>query len=276
MTRVWMRASLAFDDAQATLSWPKGARRCMSVELATTVAAAGLRGPRRRALGTGNHVSFPSLYVILDADLAARAGWSVPDLARACLRGGAKLFQVRAKALGAARFLETAREVVSHARAAGALVIVNDRADLAVLSGADGVHVGQEDLAVADVRRLFRGLAHVGLSTHTPPQVAQAVTTGATYVAVGPVFGTTTKQTGYAAVGLDLVSEACRVVAAADGAAPRPVVAIGGITLERAPDVLAAGASSVAVISDILSSGDPEARVRAYVERLGDQPIMRA
>lgn len=222
-------------------------------------------------------VVLPPLYVILDAEVAARAGWGVSDLARACLRGGARLLQVRVKSAGAARFLEIAQEVVAHAHAAGACVIVNDRADLAVLSGADGVHVGQEDLAVADVRRLFGGLAHVGLSTHTPPQIAQAVTTAASYVAVGPVFVTTTKETGYTAVGLDLVAQARRAVEAADGpAAPRPVIAIGGITLERAPAVLSAGASSVAVISDILATGDPEARVRAYVERLGDQPIMRA
>jgi thiamine-phosphate pyrophosphorylase len=214
-------------------------------------------------------VSIPSLYVILDADVASRAGWKVPDLAGACLRGGARLLQVRAKSAGGAAFLAMARAVVADARAAGALVIVNDRADIAMLAGADGVHVGQEDLGVADVRRAFGRLRHVGLSTHTPRQISDAVATAASYVAVGPVFGTATKDTGYAAVGFDLLAEARRAIDATDGASPRPLVAIGGITLERAPDVLAAGASSVAVISDILATGDPEARVRAYVERLG-------
>jgi thiamine-phosphate pyrophosphorylase len=159
-------------------------------------------------------------------------------------------------------------QVVAEARPFGAIVLVNDRADLAALSGADGVHVGQDDLRVEDVRRAFPSLGWVGLSTHTPAQIAAAAATPASYVAVGPVFGTSTKDTGYDAVGLALVGEGRRAVDAAAGA-PRPVVAIGGITLERAPAVLAAGADSVAVISDILSTGDPEARVRAYLDRLG-------
>jgi thiamine-phosphate pyrophosphorylase len=207
--------------------------------------------------------SFPRLYAIVDADVAARFGWSVPELARACLRGGARLLQVRAKQAGSAAFVAMSEAVVADARAHGALVIVNDRADVAAIAGADGVHVGQEDLRVADVRRAFRGLRLVGVSTHTPDQVHAAAGQAAAYVAVGPVYGTRTKDTGYEAVGLDLVRYARDVL----GGAP-PIVAIGGITLDRAPEVLAAGASSVAVISDLFATGDPEDRVRAYVERL--------
>jgi thiamine-phosphate pyrophosphorylase len=140
-------------------------------------------------------------------------------------------------------------------------VIVNDRVDLTMLSGAHGVHVGQEDLPVTQTRRLLGDEAIVGWSTHTPAQIAAAVLLPATYLAVGPVFGTTTKETGYAAVGLEMVRAARR-------ATERPVVAIGGITLDAAPSVLAAGATAVAVIGDLLSAEDPSRRVRQYVDLL--------
>ncbi len=107
--------------------------------------------------------------------------------------------------------------------------------------------------------------AIVGVSTHDRDQIDEALGGEASYVAVGPVFLTSTKDTGYAPRGLDLVR-----YAAGRG---KPVVAIGGITLERAPDVVAAGASWLAVISDLLVGGDPEARVRAFVERLPAQPF---
>jgi thiamine-phosphate pyrophosphorylase len=104
----------------------------------------------------------------------------------------------------------------------------------------------------------------VGLSTHTPEQVDRAVLEPVSYVAVGPVFGTSTKATGFDPIGLDMVSASARV-ARSHGL---PLVAIGGVTIENAQSVLDAGAASVAVISDLLAEGDPEARVRAYIERL--------
>ncbi len=146
------------------------------------------------------------------------------------------------------------------AHTAGAQLVVNDRADIARLSGADGVHVGQDDVDVDEARRILGPNAIVGLSTHTDAQIAAAARTTATYIAVGPIYGTATKDTGYTARGLDLVR-----MAATTG---RPVVAIGGITLARAPEVLEAGATSVAVISDLLTDGDPERRVRLFLRRL--------
>jgi thiamine-phosphate pyrophosphorylase len=143
-------------------------------------------------------------------------------------------------------------------------VVVNDRADIARLSGADGVHVGQEDLPPAAVRALVGDVSNVGLSTHTTGQVDAAVRQPVTYIAIGPVFGTATKATGYEKVGLEMVGEAARRASARG----LPLVAIGGITLENAISVLAAGAASVAVIGDLLAGGDPEARVRAFVEHL--------
>jgi thiamine-phosphate pyrophosphorylase len=143
-------------------------------------------------------------------------------------------------------------------------VVINDRADIARLAGADGVHVGQDDLPATAVRELLGDAAELGLSTHTSEQLERAVLEPVSYVAIGPVFGTATKATGYAPIGLKSVREA----AARAGAKGLPVVAIGGITLENAVSVLQAGAASVAVISDLLTDGDPEARTRAFVERL--------
>jgi len=201
---------------------------------------------------------------ILDADVAARAGWPILDLAAAYLRGGARFLQLRAKAMPGERFLATATALVLLAHRYEALLVINDRADIARLSKAHGVHVGQDDLPPAAVRGLVGDAAIVGLSTHTVEQVDRAVLEPVSYVAIGPVFGTATKATGYQRVGLEMVREAA-LRARARGL---PLVAIGGVTIESAPSVLEAGAASVAVISDLMATGDPEGRARAYVERL--------
>ena len=183
------------------------------------------------------------------------------DLIAAFIHGGARLLQIRQKSGDAEGFVALVRDAIAIGRPLGVRVIVNDRADIAALTGADGVHVGQTDLSIADVRRIAGEDVVIGLSTHSTAQVDEALAEHVSYVAVGPVFRTATKDTGYDARGLDLVR-----YAAASGA---PVVAIGGITLERAAGVLAAGATSVAVISDLVASGDAERRVRAYMAALG-------
>src|SRR5206468_7734547 len=181
------------------------------------------------------------LYVICDADVCRHAGWTLVDFASACLDGGARLLQVRAKAESSSRTLDDTRAIVERAAAASAQVIVNDRADVARLAGAAGVHVGQDDLLPADARRIVGGDRIVGVSTHSISQLDEAVRQPIDYVAVGPVFGTASKDTGYDAVGLALIE------AAVARARPRGlgVVAIGGITMERAADVIRAGATSV-------------------------------
>ena len=196
-------------------------------------------------------------------DVAAGAGWEVPRLAAALLEGGARLIQFRAKRLSSGALLTHADALVRAARPFGASILVNDRADVALLAGAAGTHVGQEDLPPAAARRLLGPDAVVGHSTHNVAQIEAAAGEPVTYIAVGPVFGTGTKATGYDAVGLALVSEAAR------RSRGRPVVAIGGITLERVPEVIAAGASCVAVVTDLLTGGDPRARVAAYLRALG-------
>jgi thiamine-phosphate pyrophosphorylase len=217
-------------------------------------------------------VVFSRLTPILDAELAARGGWPLRDLATAYLNGGATLLQLRVKQLSSAFFLETAIEIVAIARSAGALVIVNDRADIARLSNADGVHVGQDDLSPSAVRTILGSTAVVGLSTHTFEQLDAAVEQPVTYVAIGPVFTTATKATGYDAIGVAMVREASSRAAARG----LPLVAIGGITLEGAASVIEAGAASVAVISDLLATGNPEARTRDYLRRLASIPTFRS
>lgn len=203
---------------------------------------------------------FPRFYPILDTALAIARGHEPVDLARRFFDAGATLLQLRAKDAAGAEFLAWADAICAAGRAAGATVIVNDRLDIAMMAGAHGVHVGQEDLPPAAVRAVLRGQPmQVGLSTHTVEQIAAAAAEPVDYIAVGPVFGTTTKDTGYQPVGLDLVK------AAAAGSGGRPVVAIGGITLENAASALAAGAASVAVIADLLGGGDPGARIRQYL-----------
>jgi thiamine-phosphate pyrophosphorylase len=207
--------------------------------------------------------ALPTLYPIVDVDVSARAGWDPRDLARAYVAGGARWLQLRAKSLESGAFLELVTAVVDDAAGEGARVIVNDRADIARLSGAAGVHVGQEDLSATDVRAIVGEAATVGLSTHTLEQVRGALAEPISYLAVGPVFGTRTKNTGYDAVGTEMVT-AAQALAHASGV---PVVAIGGITLENAASVIAAGAASLAVITDLMV-GDPTTRVRAYIDLL--------
>lgn len=203
------------------------------------------------------------LYAIVDVEACARAGRLPIDVARAFLSGGARWIQLRAKSMGSAAFLDLARLVLQETELAGGTLIINDRADIAALCGAPGLHIGQEDLAPDDARAVIGTQTILGLSTHTPAQWERAVNEPISYLAIGPVFGTGTKHTGYQAIGLDTVRRA------ADAAARQglPTVAIGGITVDNAASVLAAGAASVAVISDLLN-GDPERRCRAFLGML--------
>ena len=157
--------------------------------------------------------------------------------------------------------------VVELARPVGAIVIVNDRVDVAKLSQADGAHVGQEDLEPASARRILGGFAVIGCSTHSIEQARAALRAPVDYIAVGPLFGTPTKDTGYSPVGIGGVSDV-RSMMREEGV-EKPIVAIGGITLGTAPEVIRAGAASVAVISDLLATGDAERRVREYLSALG-------
>jgi thiamine-phosphate diphosphorylase len=204
----------------------------------------------------------PALYAIVDP---LDTGRSPVDLALALLEGGARLLQLRLKDASARDLLDVARAVRPHARRAGALLVVNDRADVARAAGADGVHLGQDDLPVAAARAILPPGALVGLSTHDVEQARAAAATGADYLGVGPIFATASKTDALAARGLDLI-RAVRAVT------PLPLVAIGGVTPETAPAVRRAGADAVAMIAGLVRTADVTARVRDVLARLHATP----
>jgi thiamine-phosphate pyrophosphorylase len=204
---------------------------------------------------------FPPLYPIVDEGAANLAGHSVTGLAEAFLAGGARLLQLRAKLAPSGRFVEQAQALAGLAQPFGALVVINDRFDVALAANVRSVHIGQDDVPVAIVRRFLGPEGIIGFSTHTREQVDAALYEPIDYLAVGPIFATASKDPGYDPVGLDLVRYAA-------SRTELPIVAIGGITLERARGVIDAGARSVAVIGDLLGTGDPEARVREFLRVL--------
>lgn len=197
------------------------------------------------------------LHVVTDA----RGGRAALDAVRAALVAGAPVVQVRAKGGTDRERYAFAREVVVLCRAAGARCLVNDRVDIALAAGADGTHVGADDLPVAAVRRIA-GPGHVvGGTARDPQQAAALVAAGADYLGVGPAFATSTKD------GLpDPIGPAG--VAAVAAAVAVPVVAIGGVTAARVPELLAAGAHGVAVVSAVSGAPDPAAATRALLAAL--------
>ena len=205
----------------------------------------------------------PKLYPITDRRLSGLS--HAEQVARLC-EGGAGLVQLREKHLPPREFYREAEEALRVARARGVKLIINDRADIALALGADGVHLGQDDMPPEAARSLLGDAAIIGFSTHGVEQAAAAARLPVDYVAIGPVFATQSKENPDAVVGLEGVRRA-------RGAVGRlPLVAIGGITPEKAPSVLDAGADSVAVIAALLAPGDPSEitrRTRHFLARLG-------
>jgi thiamine-phosphate diphosphorylase len=204
--------------------------------------------------------TFPNpLYTI--ADTLGRTELSFVDLAEKLCAGGARLLQLRVKELSTRDFLVTAQEVRQICRRYNCLLLINDRADIALAVDADGVHIGQEDLPLAAARKVLGPGKIVGVSTHDPQQAIEAERGGADYIGFGPLFGTSTKATGYTARGLDQLREIRKLVAL-------PIVAIGGVTAERAPLALDAGANAVAMISDLVLASDVTAKVQETLHAL--------
>jgi thiamine-phosphate pyrophosphorylase len=200
----------------------------------------------------------PRLYVILDATLLKI---SAKECAKSLVDAGVRLIQYRNKHASARELFETSRELAEYLNPIGVQFIVNDRADVAVLAGARGVHVGQHDLGVEQTRRVMGEGKWVGISTHSVGQFGSAFETSAEYIAVGPIFATGSKQSPDPVVGVGFVRETRAMT-------DKPMVAIGGITLERAAEVIEAGADSVAIISDILRAENVGKRARQYVDLL--------
>jgi len=200
----------------------------------------------------------PRLYVILDAALIT---FPERECALSLAEAGVRLLQYRNKSAPARRYLDSSRELAETLRARGVSFFVNDRPDVAALAGATGVHVGQEDLDVEQARRVLGQDKLVGVSTHNLEQFERAAASSADYIAVGPIYDTSTKANPDPVVGVDLLRRV-------RGLSDKPVVAIGGITLEQAAAVIEAGADSIAVISGILSAPDPGQRARQYIKIL--------
>jgi|SRR5208282_5785351 len=200
----------------------------------------------------------PRLYVILDAALITSPE---RECASSLAEAGVQLLQYRNKSAPARQYLDSSRELAETLRPHGVLFFVNDRADVAFLAGARGVHVGQEDLDVEQARGILGADKLVGVSTHNLEQFERAAASSADYIAVGPVFSTSSKANPDPVVGLDFLRKV-------RGLTNKPIVAIGGITLERAAPVIEAGADSAAVISGILRAPDPVQRARDYIKTL--------
>ncbi|MFM7735671.1 MAG: thiamine phosphate synthase [Alphaproteobacteria bacterium] len=204
---------------------------------------------------SSTRLRFARLYPIVD--LRPGRAEAALDLARALVAAGAPWLQLRAKAVGDGEFLEIARRVVRLGAEAATRVIVNDRCDLARLSGAAGVHLGQEDLPLDAARRILDPGTIVGVSTHDVLEAVRAEREGADYVGFGAVYATASKS--------DVTSPRGPAAIAEVRAAVRlPIVAIGGIDESRAPEVLAAGADAFATIGALESSSDPAALVRRW------------
>lgn len=201
----------------------------------------------------------PRLYVILDPSLI-----TIPEkeCARELAGAGVRLLQYRNKKAAARDLLRASRELAEELIPLGVRFFVNDRADVAVLAGASGVHVGQEDLEAGQARALVGAGKYLGVSTHNLEQFERAAASSADYIAVGPIFATSSKDNPDPVVGTELLRKVRTLT-------EKPIVAIGGITLERAAEVIEAGADSVAVISDIMRAASPGQRARQYIELLG-------
>jgi thiamine-phosphate pyrophosphorylase len=204
--------------------------------------------------------SIPRFYAILDAEQAGDRPLVV--LCDLLLAAGVRLIQYRDKKASSRELFETSRQIAERVRSAGGIFIVNDRADVAQAAGADGVHVGQQDLPVELARRALVAGKYVGFSTHRLEQVVEADRSSADYIAFGPIFPTESKTRPDPVVGLEGLREARR-------ATRQPLVAIGGITLGNVRGVMDAGADSVAVIGDLLRAPDVRARAREFLKTLG-------
>jgi thiamine-phosphate pyrophosphorylase len=197
----------------------------------------------------------PRLYAIADASFGDPV-----ETAQALIRGGARLVQVRNKIASVRVFFDQVERILAFAPS-DARIIVNDRVDVALLAGAAGAHVGQTDLPPEAARKILGAGRIIGFSTHNLDQAIAADRLPVDYIAVGPIFRTSTKTNPDPVVGLE-------GLAAISKAVHKPIVAVGGITRDHAVDVLEAGAHTVAVIRDLLDCPDVETRTREWIKIL--------
>ena len=210
---------------------------------------------------TGTRLALPRLYAILDADSLDHR--PLESVCETLLEAGVRWFQYRDKQGSSRRIFEATSTLVPMIHDAGGRLIVNDRADVALATGADGVHLGHDDLRAEEARRVLKPGQIVGCSTHNLDQLRQAEASPADYLAFGPIFGTSSKVRPDPVVGLDGLVRARK-------ATSKPLIAIGGITVENARAVIEHGADSIAVIAGLLSAPDLSERARAFLKVLGE------
>ncbi|WP_447980572.1 thiamine phosphate synthase [Candidatus Nitrospira bockiana] len=199
------------------------------------------------------------LYVILDA--GALQGRSLVESLERAAEGGAQVFQYRDKQASGRELYRRAEALRRAASDAGCLLIINDRCDVALAVEADGVHLGQGDLPLAHARTIMPPGTLIGLSTHDDHQVREAAAGGADYIAFGPIFPTATKPDHEPVVGIEGLRRVRSLTSL-------PLVAIGGVTLDRVPLIIDAGADGLAVVSAVWQAPDPGWQVRAFIQRL--------
>lgn len=207
--------------------------------------------------------TLPKIYPITDVGLS---GIPHAEQVRRLVSGGARLIQLREKDRGAARWIDDARDALAAARDGGAKLIINDRVDVAMVLGADGVHLGQDDLPPAEARKLLGPDKIIGFSTHSLEQALAAIEMPVDYIGVGPIFSTTTKAAPDPVVGTELLS------AIRNAAAGVKIVAIGGIRADSLLSVLNAGADSAAMVGAIIGeTALIEERMDAMIRLASDQ-----
>ncbi len=186
----------------------------------------------------------PKIYPITDTRIT---NLSHTEQVKRFIEGGAELIQLREKYLAAKNFYEDALNALKIARAENVKIIINDRVDIALALKADGVHLGQDDLSPTEARKILGEIAIIGFSTHNLEQLSEAVKMPIDYAAIGPVFATKTKENPDETIGIEIIKQARKIIG------NFPLVAIGGINSTNFLEVLESGASSTAIISDLLS-----------------------
>ena len=200
----------------------------------------------------------PRIYAITSRELS---GLSHREQCVRLIAGGIDLIQIREKSMNSDELFHDVGECVALCHKHGVRILINDRVDIAIASGADGVHLGQTDMEVREARRLMGADKIIGVSTHNEDELRAALETDADYIAIGPVFGTTTKDNPDPTLGIEEFRRLRQMVSG------RPVVAIGGINSTNFRDVLSAGADSVAVIGALYSRDESiEARIQAFAD----------
>lgn len=207
-------------------------------------------------------VELPKIYPITDALIS---GISIPEQVKRLIAGGSTFIQLRDKHSSSRAFFASAAEALAIARPSGVRIIINDRVDIALALKADGVHLGQDDMLCTHARRILGNKAIIGLSTHSPEQAVAALTLPIDYIAIGPIFSTTTKDNPDPPVGLEGLTRVRRLISGF------PLVAIGGITSTNVHDVIEAGADSAAIISDLIADADQiTSKLRYTLEKLSN------